>query len=127
MFSENLAIATTKAEPDNKALKYRLASALKNFYLKTKLYQGCSGALLCRKEQFQQVGGYDPEIIVREHRKLILKLKGLGKYKCLDTKVITSMRRFQQWGISKVVWFWSKKWMQDHFQNLKNSDYERVR
>ena len=127
LFREGCAVATTKGKPDVPKLKYVLASALKNIYLSMKLYQGCSGALLCRKEHFQQTGGYDPEIMVREHRKLILKLKDLGKYRCLDTSVTTSMRRFQQWGVGKIMVFWTKKWFQDHFASLKGKEYEKVR
>lgn len=122
-----LAVATTKARPDVQGWKFRLALGLKNIYNSLRLYQGCSGALLCRKEDFQKVGGYDPELMVREHRKLILQLKKLGGYTCLDTRVTTSMRRYQQWGLAKLLWFWSKQWVNDKVGELKGKEYEGVR
>lgn len=126
-FKNGLAVATTKARPDDRHWKFALALSLKNLYNSLKLYQGCSGALLCRKEDFQKVGGYDPELMVREHRKLILQLKKLGEYECLNTRVTTSMRRYQQWGLTKLLWFWTKQWLNDKMGELKGKEYERVR
>ncbi len=124
-FTEKYAVATTLAKADSQKISHQLAVSFKNAYLQ--LYQGCSGALICRKKDFQNVGGYNPEIIVREHRKLILQLKELGKYTCINTTAITSMRRYQQWGLAKVGLFWTKKWFQDKSGNLKDSSYETIR
>ena len=126
-FTEEYAVATTLAKPDSHKISHHLAVFTKNFYHYLNLYQGCSGALICRKKDFQTVGGYNPEIIVREHRKLALKLKELGKFTCVNTKVITSMRRYQQWGLFKVTLFWTKKWFQDKSGTLKESSYEIIR
>ncbi|MDP3698013.1 MAG: glycosyltransferase [Nanoarchaeota archaeon] len=126
-FTEQYAVATTLAEPDSAKISHRLAVSFKNLYHYLNIYQGCSGALICRKKDFQAVGGYNPEIIVREHRKLALKLKELGKFACVNTAVTTSMRRYQQWGLFKVSLFWTKKWLQDRSGTLKESSYEIVR
>lgn len=126
-FTPAHSVATTKVQPDENKFKYRLAMNLKNLYNSTGLYQGCSGALICRKEDFQKVNGYDPEITVKEHRKLILKLKELGDYTCLDTTVTTSMRRFQSWGLSKAMFYWIGQWFKNYFGDLKKSEYEKVR
>ena len=126
-FSEKYSVATTKAKPDLPSWKYSLALGLKNVYNATHLYQGCSGALLCRKDDFHKVGGYDPEIIVREHRKLILQLLQKGKYRCLPTTATTSMRRYRQWGLGKLLWFWTKQWVNDQRGELKGKEYEVVR
>lgn len=126
-FTEDHAVATTRVVPDNISLRFRLALAFKNFYNQTKLYQGCSGVLICRKKDFQKVGGYDPELRVKEHRKLTLQLMQLGKYACLPAKAITSMRRYERWGISQVTWFWIKQWAKSKFQSLENSSYELIR
>ena len=125
-FTEKHSVATTKSQPDNKKLKYRLALGFKNLYTST-FYKGCSGALICRKKDFQKVNGYDPELVVKEHRKLILKLKKLGSYKCLDTAVITSMRRLEKWGLLKSTSFWIKQWAINYLGDLKKSEYEKVR
>lgn len=126
-FTSGYTIATTLAKPDSTKISHHLAVSFKNLYHYLNLYQGCSGALVCRKKDFQAVGGYNPEIIVREHRKLALKLKELGKFTCIDTKVTTSMRRYQQWGLLKVTAFWTKKWWQDRSGNLTESSYEIIR
>ena len=126
-FAEHHAIATTKVNPDLPDKKFKLATIFKNFNHSLNLYQGCSGALVCRKKDFSSVGGYDPELVVREHRKLILKLKELGEFKCINTYVTTSMRRYKKWGLTKAAGFWTKKWFQDKFGDLKNSDYEKIR
>lgn len=126
-FTEQYAVATTLAKPDSQKISHRLAVSFKNLYHYLHLYQGCSGALICRKKDFQAVNGYNPEIIVREHRKLALTLKELGTFTCITTTVTTSMRRYQQWGLLKVSLFWIKKWWQDKSGNLKESSYEIVR
>ena len=126
-FTEEYAVATTLAKPDSQKLSHRLAVSFKNLYHYLNLYQGCSGALICRKKDFHAVGGYNPEIIVREHRKLALTLQEQGKFTCINTKVTTSMRRYQQWGLFKVAWFWTKKWFQDRSGKLKESKYEIIR
>lgn len=126
-FTERYTVATTLAKPDSKKTSHHLAVSFKNLYHYLNLYQGCSGALICRKKDFQTVGGYNPDIIVREHRKLALKLKELGKFTCINTSVVTSMRRYQQWGLFKVTTFWTKKWFQDHSGQLKESSYEIIR
>ncbi len=127
-FTEKYSVATTKVIPDDKKLKFNFALGFKNFYHRTNLYQGCSGALICRKEDFSAVGGY-PEMIVKEHRKLIidLKRKTNKKFKCVNTQVTTSMRRFKQWGLTKATAFWVKEWFKNYFGDLKNSKYEKIR
>ncbi|MFH0701176.1 MAG: glycosyltransferase [Candidatus Woesearchaeota archaeon] len=128
-FQEKHAVATTKVQPDVPQLKYRLAMGFKNFYNTTNLYQGCSGALICRKEDFDKVDGYDASLKVKEHRKLIIKLKrSTGKeFTCLDTNITTSMRRFQQWGLAKATFFWLGQWVKNYLGDLKDSEYEKVR
>lgn len=126
-FTEQYSVATTKALPDSDEIKFKIALGCKNFYNSAGFYKGCSGVLICRKEDFAAAGKYNPEIIVREHRKLILKLLEKGKYKCIDTYVISSMRRLEQWGLGKTASFWLKQWLEDRKGNLPKSEYEKVR
>ena len=126
-FSSEYSVATTRVKPDDPSLKFKIAMGFKNLHNLTGLYRGSSGALLCRKDDFHKVGGYDPEVIMREHRKLILGLQKLGKYKCIDTSVFTSMRRYKKWGLAKGAFFWIKKWGQNNFSTLKGEEYEKVR
>ncbi len=128
-FTEKQAVATLKSKPDQEKLKYKFALAIKNFYNSTGLYHGCSGALICRKEDFFKVGGYDPSIIVKEHRKLTLSLEKATekKFKCIPSYATTSMRRYKEWGLTKSTLFWAKQWLKDNFGDLSQSDYEKVR
>ncbi len=126
-FTDQYAVATTKVLPDSDQWRYKLAMKFKNVYNSTHLYQGCSGVLICRKDAFQKVNGYPPDIVVREHRKVILELKKHGKYGCIDTYATTSMRRFQQWGLGKSFFFWVKQWAKDKTEGLQGSSYETVR
>ena len=125
-FGSEHSVGTTLSLPDSQEFRYKFATAFKNFYHKAWLYQGCSGALICRRELFHDVGGY-PEIPVKEHRKLILKLKKEGKFKCVDTYVTTSMRRYKKWGLTKSALYWTWQWMKNYVGDLKSSVYEKVR
>lgn len=126
-FTEQYSVATTKSLPDSDKAKFKIAMGCKNFYISYGLYKGCSGVLICRKEDFAAAGKYDPEIIVKEHRKLILKLLERGKYKCIDTYATSSTRRLEQWGLGKTASFWLKQWLEDKKGNLTKSDYEKIR
>ncbi len=125
-FFDSVSVATTITKPDNPKLKYTLALSLKNFYNKTGVYNGCSGVLICKKNDFHSAGGY-PELAVKEHRKLIVELKKLGEYKVIDTTTTTSMRRFEKWGLTGATYFWMKQWVKGYVSDLKKSEYEKVR
>jgi glycosyltransferase involved in cell wall biosynthesis len=126
-FTSKYSVATTKVRADDNKAKYNFAMWFKNFYHRTNLYQGCSGALICRKEDFDKIGGYQ-EIVVKEHRKLIVDMKRkVGKFKCLNTHVTTSMRRFNNWGLTKATLFWIKQWAKNYVSDLKDSKYEKIR
>ncbi len=128
-FTDSHYAATTLSKPNTSSLKFNLALGFKNFYLSTGLYEGCSGALICRREEFDKVNGYDSNIIVKEHRKLIIKLKRATQkeFRCIDTPLTTSMRRYQQWGLTKSAIFWTKQWLKNYLGDLKKSEYEKVR
>ncbi len=125
-FTTKYAVATTKSQPDQPKFRYRSILGLKNLYNSTGLYHGCSGALICRKEDFQAVGGYDPEKKVREHHLIIKKLRDRGKYTCLNTYATTSMRRYARWGIGKAASFWVRHWIKQKLGKM-NGNYEAIR
>lgn len=126
-FTDKYSVATTLVQPEIRNYKYSVAMNFKNFYNKFGFYKGCSSVLICRRQDFDRVEGYDPEVIVREHRKLILKLLSFGKYACLDSYAKTSMRRFESWGLGKSAYFWTKQWFKNWFGDIKGSDYEKIR
>ncbi len=126
-FKDKHAVASTLSKPDLPKISHNLAFNFKNAYLTTKLYKGCSGALICRRTDFDKVNGYDADLKVREHRKLILKLLQHGKYKCVPTTTTVSTRRMKNWGLLKSSSFWVKQWFKDKFGDLKTSEYEKIR
>lgn len=119
-------IATTKAKPEPKKLKYDLLMNFKNFYNST-FYKGCSGVLICRRKDFDAVNGYNPELTVKEHRELTNRLLKHGKYTCLNVYATTSMRRYDQWGALKLGAYWIKQWLKSKFKSLHDSEYEKIR
>lgn len=126
-FTLEYSVATTKTAPSIPSWKFKAALAFKNIYHKTKVYRGCCGVLICRKNDFHAVDGYPPNIVVKEHRKLIQKLQEKGKYKYINTAAVTSMRRYERWGLGKAFFFWVKQWAKDKTKGLQGSTYEAVR
>ena len=126
-FIDTHSVATIIGRPDNKKITYRFLLGLKNSFNRMKLYEGCSGVLICRKNDFDEVNGYDHELKVREHRKLTLRLKKLGSYTTLNAQATTSMRRFDNWGVGKILSFWTRQWIKDKVSDLKDSEYEKIR
>jgi glycosyltransferase involved in cell wall biosynthesis len=126
-FNEKHSVATTKVHPDNKLWKHKLVTSIKNFSNSTGIYEGCGGILICRKEDFHKASGYNADITLREHRRLIKKLMTMGEYTCINTHVTTSMRRYEQWGVIKTASFWAAKWLQDYSRTLKDAKYEQIR
>jgi len=59
-------------------------------------------AIFVRREAFQAVGGF-PEIALMEDIALCKRLKAVSRPVCLDERVITSGRRFEQYGVIKTL------------------------
>ena len=125
-FIGGCSVGTTRTKPDIAKFKYNLALGLKNFYNQSGLYKGCSGVLICKKEDFHSVGGY-PLFQVKEHRKLTIALKKKGNYKVIKTNAITSMRRFENWGLVGSGLFWVKQFCKNYLSDLKKEKYEIIR
>ncbi len=121
-FKNGFSYGTTRTVPDREGLKYSVMLGLKNFYLRTGVYKGCSGAFICKKNDFVDVKGYNPDMQIREHHELIKRLGDKGKYAFIDTPVTTSMRRYAEWGMPKWAWFWVKSWALN-----RKKEYEKIR
>jgi glycosyltransferase involved in cell wall biosynthesis len=124
-FTEVYSIATAKVLPDENIMKYKMLMGLKNFGTKTNIYKGFGGILICHKNNFHDVKGYDPEIVVKEHWGLRERLEKLGKYKRLNTSVTTSMRRYKKWGLIKAGMFWLQYLVRENGEKARK--YEKVR
>jgi glycosyltransferase involved in cell wall biosynthesis len=122
------AAGTVKGCPDDPRLAYRLIYSLKNLVHRWLLHPGSSGVIICWKEQFVRIGGFDEGLEVRENSELIKRLKRFGKYKYIgDIAAVTSMRRYEFRGVARVCWLWVKLWLQSLIGDLHQRHYESVR
>ena len=127
-FQPGDAAGTIKGEPDRSSPGYCFLYALKNFTHRTALHCGSSGLILCWKKDFEKIGGFDEGLEVRENSELIWRLKKLGAYRYIgDVTATTSMRRYQQEGLGRMLGLWVKVWFQTHFGDLHRRHYETVR
>ena len=126
-FTLRHAMGTTRVQPDQPYWKYTLMMGFKNILMRTAIYKGFGGIVICHKDHFQNVQGYDPEFRVKEHHHLRRKLQEKGKYVCVDTMVTTSMRRFHQWPLWKAGLFWMKENVKFYARRPVSSAYESVR
>jgi glycosyltransferase involved in cell wall biosynthesis len=127
-FTRTCAAATVKGRPDSGRLAFRLVYFLKNFTHRAMLHAGSSGVIICWKEQFERIGGFDEHLEVCENSDLIRRLKQFGRYKYIgDVSATTSMRRYEQRGFGRQVWLWLKLWVQSLFGDLRHKRYETVR
>lgn len=126
-FTYKHSVASCKVKPDKNDIRFNFLMNLKNFNHTNNIYHGSSGIIICRKKDFEEIGGFNEKLTVKENKELIEKLKKKGKYVCVDSFVTTSMRRFDQWGISKAAYFWTKQHFLKLTGRLEKTDYEKVR
>lgn len=83
--------------------------------------------MLIRRRVFEQVGGFNPKIIVAEEQDLVRRASKFGRYVfLLDHCVLENPRRLQNWGRLRVY----KAWFIGMFKSFragKRQPYEKVR
>jgi glycosyltransferase involved in cell wall biosynthesis len=127
-FTKSYSAGTVKGRPDTERFRYRLVYGMKNFVHRFSFHRGSSGVILCWKNQFIHLGGFDEGLEVRENSELMRRLGRFGKYKYIGgVSATTSMRRYDQQGCGRVVWLWVKLWFRSLFGDLHNRHYETVR
>jgi glycosyltransferase involved in cell wall biosynthesis len=127
-FTRQDAGGTVKGQPDSSRFAYRLIYGLKNFIHRFVVRNGSSGVIICWKEHFTRVGGFDERLELRENSELIRRLKKFGGYKYIgETAATTSMRRYERRGVWPIVRLWLKLWVLSFFGDLSNRKYESVR
>ena len=127
-FTQRHAIGTACVKPDDEQFKFKLVMGLKNVLMKAGVYQGFGGIVICHKEQFQSVQGYNPESTIKEHHHLRRKLRDKGTYICVSTTVTTSMRRFKEWSLLKASLFWMRQNIKFYARRpLEDGKYEQIR
>jgi len=127
-FTRQHAAGTLKGKPEPERWIYRLIYFLKNFEHRWSLHPGSSGVIICWKDDFAAMGGFDERLEVMENSDLIRKLKTLGQYLYIgDTAAITSMRRYEKGGTVRGCALWVKLWVQSLFSSVRHERYETVR
>jgi glycosyltransferase involved in cell wall biosynthesis len=126
-FKPHHSAGTLRGVPDQERLSYKLIYFLKNFVHKTRAHHGSSGVILCWKDHFHAVGGFDNELYLRENSDLMKKLRQFGSYKYISrTPAITSMRRYEKTGTAEMVLLWLKVWVLSNFSDIRNRTYEAM-
>jgi glycosyltransferase involved in cell wall biosynthesis len=116
---------TLWGEPDSRRLSYKLIYATKNFIHGLRIHCGSSGVILCWKDDFLKVGGFDESLYLRENSHLMKRLLRFGRYCFIArTPAITSMRRYESQGTGEMVRFWLRVWWQSIVSDISNKTYE---
>jgi glycosyltransferase involved in cell wall biosynthesis len=124
-FRRRHSCGTLWGEPDSQRLSYKLIYALKNLVHAARLHCGSSGVILCWKDDFLKVGGFDQTLYLRENSHLIKRLLRFGRY-CFITRTpaITSMRRYESNGAGEMVRLWLKVWWRSLVSDISHATYE---
>ncbi len=120
-FTVKRSVGTLHFVPDTKRVQHSLVAAYQNFIHTTKIHKGASGVFICHKNHFEQVGGFNKDLKLFEHKDLQKRLSVFGSYTKLSADAITSMRRYTNRGILKNIAFWVKALGQ------KENTYEAIR
>jgi glycosyltransferase involved in cell wall biosynthesis len=124
-FTRRHAMGTLKGLPDTRNASYKAIYLLKNSIHQLHAHHGSSGVILCWKDHFEAVGGFDAQLYLRENSDLMKKLRKFGRYKYIsETAAVTSMRRYEQTGTGEMIWLWLKVWYLSNFSDIRNQTYE---
>jgi glycosyltransferase involved in cell wall biosynthesis len=116
---------TVWGEPDSRRLSHKLIYAVKNFIHGARLHTGSSGVILCWKDHFLQVGGFDEGLYLRENSHLMKRLLKFGRYCFIArTACVTSMRRYEAQGTGDMVRMWFKVWLKSLTTDIRHQTYE---
>jgi glycosyltransferase involved in cell wall biosynthesis len=127
-FNPTYSMGTLRGAPDTKLFSHRFVYWLKNMLHSTKIHYGSSGIIICWRDYFKAVGGFDDNLEIRENSHLMKRLRAHGKYKYLSrATAITSMRRYQKLGFLKITALWIKIQICDWFCGLRNRTYDVIR
>jgi glycosyltransferase involved in cell wall biosynthesis len=127
-FQKTDAAGTVKGRPDTGRFAYQLIYGLKNFMHRAVLRNGSAGVIICWKKDFVGLGGFNEHLEVRENSELMKRLKRFGGYRYIGgTVATTSMRRYERRGVWRIVWLWTKLWVESLFNDLQHRKYEIVR
>ena len=87
---------------DSSAWMLKVVSQMMNWRSRLSGIATGDQAIFIKKPLFEQLGGY-PQQALMEDVELCKRLKAIGKPACLRSKVITSTRRWQQYGTWRTI------------------------
>jgi len=83
--------------------------------------------MLIRRRVFEQIGGFNPNIIVAEEQELVRRASKFGRYIfLLDFYVVENPRRLHKWGRRRLYMAWTIGMVKSFIAGKKQS-YEKVR
>lgn len=83
--------------------------------------------MLIRRRIFEQIGGFNPNIVVAEEQELVRRASKFGRYLfLLDFYVVENPRRLRKWGRLRLYMAWTTG-MAKSFLAGKKQSYEKVR
>lgn len=127
-FTRKYASGTFRGCPDIKTTAFQMIYGLKNFMHCSGIHHGSSGVILCWRKDFLAVHGFDEALQIRENSELMHRLSQFGKYRYIsETSAMTSMRRYENVGTKKMLFYWFKLWIESLFRDLRHKEYETVR
>lgn len=128
-FAPGYSTGTIRGQPDTNRLIFKLFYLFKNSIHRFSLHQGSSGVILCWRKEFEEVGGFDTALHVRENSDLNRRLSRYGKYIYIgQTSATTSMRRYDGGKrLKKALLLWVKLWFSSIFSTVRHKRYTTVR
>jgi len=131
MGDEGVVGASCRKIPQSGSILDRLLYEFVNISTFVSAMMGLGGAhgncMLIRRPLFEQIGGFNPNIIVAEEQELVRRASKFGRYVfLLDHYVIENPRRLQKWGRLRLY----KAWFTGMFKSFtsgKKQVYEKVR
>ena len=128
---ERIVGASCRKIPESSSILDRLLYEFVNlstWFSSVTLLGGAHGNLmLIRRNAFERVGGFNPNIIVAEEQELIRRALRFGRYVfLLDHCVLENPRRVQKWGRLRLYRAWFVG-MFKTFRVGKKQAYEKVR
>lgn len=131
MNNESVVGASCRKVPQSGSILDRLLYEFVNISTFVSAMMGLGGAhgncMLIRRNVFEQIGGFNPSIIVAEEQELVRRASKFGRYVfLLDHCVVENPRRLQKWGRLRLyrAWFIG---MFKSFKAGKKQVYEKVR
>lgn len=116
----NYDVGTCRIMPDKDKLKHKIMMALKNKLLCP--FGVSNGILFCSRANFDKYGPFNEKMQKREEGALLRTIKKNGRFIILEEPVVSSMRRFDNKGYSKIFLYWIKEAIKP-----SKDDYEIIR